>query len=97
MKIKDSADLKELEKFGFKKHKYDNKDVLISKWTRHWVEAEWSDGYKLGNDGYEFYPLVVIAKNRELKSGFLWSWDKEKYDKTIQDLIQANLVEEVEV
>lgn len=96
LKIKDSVDLKELEKFGFRKHKQDAKNVLTSKWTRNWVEAEWSDGHKLGSDGYEFYPLIIITENRKLVTGWLWSWDKVKVDKLIQDLIQADLVEKVE-
>jgi len=94
MKLKENVDIQQLEKFGFRKHKYDAKNVLTSKWGRHWVEAEWSDGHKMGNDGFEFYPLIIITQERKLVTGWLWSWDKEKVSKIIEKLVQEGLVEE---
>jgi len=89
-------ELTELEKFGFKKHKHDRENVLISKWTRNWIEADSVDGHKWGSDGWEFYELVEILENKELKLNDFWSWDKKKLDKIIDDLIKADLVEKVE-
>lgn len=95
-KLKDSVDLKELEKFGFRKHKRDSDNVLISKWTRNWIEADSVDGHKCCSDGWEFYELIEVLENKELKLNYFWSWDKKKIDKIIEELFKADLVEKVE-
>ncbi len=51
VKIKDSVDLKELEKFGFRKHKKDSEDVLTSKWSRDYIEPEYMDGHRIATGG----------------------------------------------
>ena len=43
LKIKDNVDLKELEKFGIRKHKNDDKNVVVSKWGRIYIEEDRSD------------------------------------------------------
>lgn len=64
IKITDSSMLKE---FGFRKHKQDDDDVLTSKLTRNWVDADTVDGYEIGGSGWEFYPLMKVKNNMELK------------------------------
>lgn len=96
LKIKDSVDLKELEKFGFRKHKKDSEDVLTSKWSRDYIEPEYMDGHRIANGGWEFYPLISILENREIEKCYEWSWRKERIDKAMQDLIKADMVEKVE-
>jgi len=90
------VDLKELEKFGFRRHKQDSDDTLTSKWSREWCEADSIDGHKCGSDGWEFYPLIVVKNNFEVKYGSYWDWHIKEADTIIDDLIQADLVEKVE-
>lgn len=98
LKIKDNVDLKELEKFGFREHKQDNKDVCISKWTRRWIEADTIDGYSCGSSGWEFYPAIEVYKDRTLRVYIEDSWcgGYTRHLNILFDLIQAGLVEKVE-
>jgi hypothetical protein len=93
LKIKDNVDLKELEKLGFRKHKQDEENILVSKWIREWVEADSIDGYKCGSDGWNFYPLLKITNNLEIKFCSYWPWDLDEANKILQDLISKGLVE----
>lgn len=45
LKIKDSVDLKELENYGFKKHKRDDKYVVVSKWVMERIYGEDRDTF----------------------------------------------------
>ena len=84
----------ELKKIGFRKHKQDDNNVLVSKWIREWVEADSIDGYKCGSDGWNFYPLLKITNNLEIKFCSYWPWDLDNAKKILQDLIEKGLVEE---
>ena len=90
LKIKDNVDLKELEKFGFRKHKRDKKDVIISKWVREWTEADICEGYSCGSSGWDFYPLIEVYEDRFLELHY----NRKTYD-LLYNLIQAGLVEKV--
>ena len=98
LKIKDNVDLKELEKFGFKKHKKDHKDVIISKWSREWIEADMSEGHSYGSSGWEFYPIIKIV---DCSNGLLrvditnYYRDRNEALDLLYDLIKAGLVEKV--
>ena len=99
LKIKDSVDLKELEKFGFRKHKKDDIQggVIVSKWGREWIEADTSDGYPCGSSGWEFYPVIEIYEDRSIKVYLEnWGWRYTKELNVLFDLIQAGFVEKVE-
>ena len=90
LRIKDNVDLKELEKFGFRKHKKDDENVLLSKWTREWVVEDHLDGWETGG-GWIFYPLVYIMKDGMVKPlGFGFDSCNIVYK-----LLQAGLVEKV--
>ena len=89
LKLKDDVDLKELEKFGFRKHKRDDEDILTSKWTREWVVEDHLDGWETGG-GWLFYSQYVVKKDRKLY------FVGEDRDFNLEDnLTQAGLVEKV--
>lgn len=95
LKIKDNVDLKELEKYGFKKHKRDNEGVLVSKWVRDFCYGDdMSDKYHL-----DFYPLIEIIPNpkgdRILYFHLHYDYYRYKLCDLLYDLIQAGLVEKV--
>lgn len=98
LKIKDDVDLKELERFGFRKHKKDDEKVCISKWSRKWIEADSMDGYPCGSSGWEFYPSIEVFEDRTI-SVFLEEALYACYTNDLDvlfDIIQAGLVEKVE-
>lgn len=82
LKIKDNVDLKELEKFGFRKHNFGN---VMTKWTREWVE----DYGRL-----EFIPLIDIVDYVVLLNTGKTSRRNKALD-LLFDLIQAGFVEKV--
>ena len=95
LKIK-AEKMKDLEKFGFRKHKQDKEDVSVSKWRRNWVEADTIDGYPIGSSGWEFYPSINIYQDRTMKI-FVDSWGgvySADLD-ILYDLIKADMVEKV--
>lgn len=94
LKIKDNVDLKELEKFGFKKHKNDNDYTLVSKWGRLYVDGDSSDGHN-SCGSWSFYPYIKILTNRYIRTVNHWDFEQE-INRTLFDLIQAGLVEKVE-
>lgn len=101
LKIKDNVDLKELEKFGFKKHKKDPEDVIISKWSREWVEADTIDGYPCGDSGWNFYPVIEIIKvydntlKLKVQGNYYYAFERPSGIDLLFDLIQAGFVEKV--
>jgi len=85
LKIKDNVDLKELEKYGFKKCEENYRKHKYS-WKRDLV-----NGY------YELY----VNRNNELHIDIVTNWNYEmiivgKLQDTLYDLIKADLVEKVE-
>ena len=101
LRIKPEVDLKELEKFGFKKHKHDDKEVVLSKWSREWVEADCIDGYPCGSSGWDFYPVIELVKvynntlKLKVKGNYYYAFEKPNGIDLLFDLIQAGLVEKV--
>lgn len=93
LKIKDNIDLKELEKYGFKKHKRDDKDVIVSKWVMERYYEERSNSYSLNPmpiinitgtlGGYKRVDLLLRCGFEQMTLDILY------------DLIQAGLVEKV--
>ena len=75
-----------MEKFGFKKHKKDSEDVIMSKWIR--VD------YSFCSKGWKVLPLINIV---DYGNGFLLidtkTIHKNKALDLLFDLIQAGLVE----
>lgn len=96
LKIRDNVDLKELEKFGFKKHKRDDNDVIVSKWA---VENIYDFEDCAGSIHYSIHPFPIIKLVQTgygLRIDLVAKWDfVEKALETIYDLIQAGLVEKV--
>lgn len=90
LKVPDDVDLKEFEKFGFRKHKRDNEDVLISKWTREWVVEDHLDGWETGG-GWIFYPVIEIMKDRTMKQLDFGLYGCE----IVYKLVHSGLVEKV--
>ena len=94
LKIKDNVDLKELKKFGFRKHKRDSKEVVLSKWSREWVEADCIGGW-------DFYPVIELVKvynntlKLKVKGNYYYAFEKPNGIDLLFDLIQAGLVEKV--
>lgn len=94
LKIKDNIDLKELEKYGFKKHKRDDKDVIVSKWVMERYYEERSNSYSLNP-----MPIINITETLGgckrvdllLRCGF----EQTTLD-ILFDLIKDGLVEKVE-
>ncbi len=100
LKIKDNVDLKELEKYGFKKHKHDNEGVISSKWIRETCYGDSGDYPTNLNDYYfQFYSLIEIIPNPrgEKLMYFHLYYNEHKYKlaEILYDLIQAGLVEKV--
>ena len=97
LRIKQGIDLKELEKFGFRKHKNDDDNVFCSKWTRNWVEADTVDGYSIGSSGWEFYPTILIYDDRHIEfiAEVGWGCYRLRHVDFIYDLIKADMVEKV--
>lgn len=81
LKIKDGVDLKELEKYGFKRV-IDPKGNPMERW---WTDKEPGKYIIVTNDD--------IAYNRKLSSA---DWEANKNLETLYDLIKADLVEKVE-
>ena len=100
LKIKDNVDLKELEKYGFKKHKNDDEGVLVSKWIRETCYGDSGDYTTNLNDYYfQFYPLIEIIPNKKGNRllFFRLHYDKYVYElsELLYDLIKDGLVEKV--
>lgn len=99
LKIKDNVDLKELEKFGFKKHKHEDEGVLVSKWIRETCYGDSGDYPTNLNDYYfQFYPLIEIIEHKGKRLlYFRLHYDHYVYNlaEVLYDLIQAGLVEKV--
>ena len=95
LKIKDNVDLKELEKYGFKKHKKDNPGVLVSKWIK---EECYGDDDSV-NYYLDFYPIIEIIPtlngNKYLYFHHRYDFHKHIIADILYDLIQAGLVEKV--
>lgn len=94
LKVKDNIDLKVLKKYGFKKHKNDDKDVIVSKWCREICYGDGCDEYY-----FQFHPLIEIIPNSKGEN-FLYfrnSYYNFKYiiAETIHELTKANLIENV--
>lgn len=97
LKIKDSVDLKELEKYGFKKHKRDDKYVVVSKWVMERIYGEDSLGMETNEYSLHSFPIIELSQTGcGLRIDLVAKWDYvEKALETIYDLIQAGLVEKV--
>lgn len=95
LKIKDNIDLKELEKYGFKKHKRDDKYVVVSKWAMERIYDEESLGVATIDYSLHSFPIIeLIQTGKGLKIDLVAKWDfVEKALETIYDLIKAGLVE----
>ena len=97
LKVKDNIDLNVLKKYGFKKHKSDEKGVVVSKWCREICYGDDdSDKYY-----FQFHPLIEIIPNSKGEN-FLYfrnSYYNFKYiiADTIYELTKANLLEYVKV
>lgn len=82
LKIKDNIDLKELEKFGFKKHKKAyyrcKRNDYIKNLKNGYIEIS-NDTRLISQDGIEFLRV-----------------DEIEYQNTLYDLIEAGYVEKVE-
>ncbi len=63
LRIKRSVDINYLKRFGFKKHKKDKDEVIMSKWYREDFYLDVEPGC---NDygGFETYPIIQIFKDR---------------------------------
>ena len=94
LKIKDKVDLKELEKFGFKKHKRDEKHIVVSKWAmeRIYDEESFNPSYSLHS-----FPIIELTQTGYgIRIDLVAKWDYiETSLETIYDLIQAGFVEKV--
>ena len=94
--VKEFADRLACE-LGKLEHSYkkDRNGVICSKWSREWIEADTIDGFPCGSSGWDFYPVLEIMGNRELKvkgsSGYIYR-DPDGL-KLFYDLIQAGMVE----
>ena len=93
IKIKDDKCLKELERFGFRKHKTDDESVLVSKWGRIWMEEDRSDGYD-SYGSWTFAPMIKILENRYIRTYNHWDFEREIND-MIFKLTELGYVEEV--
>ena len=93
LKIKDEVELKDLEKLGFRKHKNDDKSILISKWGRIWMEEDRSDGYN-SYGSWTFAPMITILENRYIRTHNHWDFEREIND-MIFKLTELGLVEKV--
>ena len=82
LKIKDNVDLKELEKFGFKKH------------TKAYYRCQRNDYIKILPHGYIEVQKDTGWVSQD-GTNFFRS-DEIKYQDTLYDLIKADLVEKVE-
>ena len=101
LKIKDNVKLEKLEKYGFKKHKHDDKNVVCSKWIRETCYGDNGDYPTNPNDYYfQFYPLIEIMKNhkgeRLLYFTLYYNHYVYKLSEVLYDLIKDGLVEKVE-
>lgn len=97
-KVTDGVDLKEFEKFGFRKHKQDGDNVICSKWSRRWIEADTIDGYPCGSSGWEFYTHIYIYDDRTLEI-YLDDGYGKCYSQQLMlfyKLVKADLIEIVE-
>lgn len=101
LKIKDNVDLKELEKYGFKKHKkYENEGVLASKWIRETCYGDSGD-YPTNENNYyfQFYPLIEIIPNQNGDRLLYFRIHYYHYvyelSELLYDLIKDGLVEKV--
>lgn len=97
-KVKDGVDLKELEKFGFKKHKQDREDVLMTKWSRRWVEADRIDGHPCGSSGWEFYTHIYVYEDRTLEiylDGYSGICSRQLM--LFYELVKADLIEIIKI
>ena len=94
LKIKDNVDLKELEKYGFKKHKRDDKYVIVSKWVMENYYDERTEKYSPHS-----MPIINVTETLDgskridviLRCGF----ENMTLD-LLYDLIKNGLVEKVE-
>ena len=84
LKIKDNVDLKELEKFGFKKDKNDNDNIYYLDFKPYEAHTDYSYIEINGEDRLFNIDCVEVD-------------DYEKVLNVLFDLIQAGLVEKVEV
>lgn len=101
LKIKDSVDLKELEKFGFEPHYFENKELEIKKqiisYSKKTTDYEYRNS--LGNiickyDG----GLEVFVSDRSINlitEHYVGENGRFELD-LLYDLIKANLVEKIE-
>ena len=98
LKIKDNVDLKELEKYGFKKHKRDDKDVIVSKWVMERIYGEDSLGMYTNYCSLHSFPIIVITEtlggNKRVDLFLRCGFEQIALD-LLYDLIQAGLVEKV--
>lgn len=97
LKIKNNIELKELEKFRFKKHKYDSKCVVDSKWVMERVYDEDSLGMSTQKYYLVSFPIIELSQtgcglriDLILRAG----WEQKTLD-LLYDLIEAGLVEKV--
>lgn len=97
LKIRDDVDLKELEKFGFRKHKRDDKGVCTSKWTRDWIEGDTIDGYPIDAGGWVFYSMIEVLEDKIIKiyPDINSKFYARQFD-ILFDLIKSDLIEKVE-
>jgi len=84
-KLKDSVEIESLKKYGFKKHKQDGDNILISLWKRVYDTDDynevfylvenvlWFDSYRILHDEWKYYDIVNNKKviNRMLKDNIL--------------------------
>lgn len=97
--IKNNVDLKELEKYGFKKHKKDDDRVVLSQWGFRMENL--ADNYeKVDRPVLRFYTLLEIWKIKNdlvvIIPPSITTWYAELADKTldtIYELIKNDLVE----
>ena len=98
--IKKDVDLKGLKKYGFKKHKHDDKGVVCSKWIREICYGDSGDYPTNLNDYYfQFYPLIEIIPNPKgeklLYFHLHYDYHKYKLAEVLYDLIKDGLVEKM--